>query len=111
MSIETNSMALTESSTRRSREGLGLPCTTVYITFSHTSGAFPKVDCSTTRRVPTVPTPNDTSWESSRRDVANAELFGTDTSIPAAVEISTIEKIGPGVCVCDIRVVPGTSIR
>ena len=43
-----------------------------------------------------MPTPNDTSSESSPRDVANAALFGTDT-IPT-VEISTPWKIGPGGC-------------
>ena len=30
--------------------------------------------------VPTVPIPNDTSSESSRRDVPNADLFGTGTN-------------------------------
>ena len=38
-------------------------------------GRFSKVDCSTTDR---VPIPNDTSSESSRRDVPNADLFGAN---------------------------------
>ena len=42
---------------------------TVYIT---TLGRFSNLDCSTTKR---VPTPNDRS----RRDVSNADLFGTFT--------------------------------
>ena len=55
-----------------------VPYTTVYIT---PPGGFPKLDCSTTKRV-TIPT--DASSESSRRD---AVLFGADT-VPT-VEIST----------------------
>ena len=53
---------------------------------------FSKLDCSTTNR---VPMPNDTSSESSWRDVSYADLFRT--SIILTVEISTM-KIGPGVC-------------
>ena len=45
--------------------------------------------------VPTVPIPNDTSSESSRRDVPNADLFATGT-IPR-VEISTMENRPRGV--------------
>ena len=39
-----------------------------------------------------MPIVNDTSSESSWRDVAKADLFGIDT-IPTAVEISTMENI------------------
>ena len=50
------------------------PDTTVYDGVHHTPlGRFSKLDCSTTKR---VPIPNDTSSESSRRDVSNADLFG-----------------------------------
>ena len=52
-------------------------------------GRFSKLDCSTTKRVP-VPIPNDMSSESSRRDVSNADTFGTDT-IPT-VEISIMQN-------------------
>ena len=60
---------------------------------SHPPGAcfFFKLDCSTTKR---VPIPNDTSSDSSRRDVSNAELLGTD-AIPA-VEISRYGKSPQG---------------
>ena len=63
-----------------------LPRMTVCYVYHTTLGRFSKVDCSTTKRVPTVPTPNDTSSESSQPDVSNAELVGTDP-IPA-VDIS-----------------------
>ena len=53
---------------------------------THPWGGFSKLDCSTTKR---VPIPNDTSSESSRRDVSSADLFGSGT-IPT-VEISTME--------------------
>ena len=46
-----------------------------------------KVDCSTTKR---VPIPNETSSESSRRDVSKADRFGVDT-IPT-VEMSRMEN-------------------
>ena len=72
-----------------------LPRMTVCYVYHTTLGRFSKVDCSTTKRVPTVPTPNDTSSESSQPDVSNAELVGTDP-IPA-VDISTME-IRPGGC-------------
>ena len=65
-----------------------LPFTTVYITRTHL-GRFSKPDCSTTKRVP-VPTLNDTSSESSRRDVSCADQFGTGT-IPT-VEIPSTEN-------------------
>ena len=76
-----------------------LPCTTaVCITPPSGSGAFffSKLDCSTTKRMP-IYIPNDTSSKSSRRHVSNAVLFGTDTTIPTAVGISTI-AIGPEGC-------------
>ena len=38
---------------------------------------------------------NDTSSESSRRDVSSADLFSTDT-IPTVVEISTMRKSAQG---------------
>ena len=53
-------------------------------------GRFSKVDCSTTKRVPIVPIPNDTSPKSARRHISNADLVGTGT-IPA-VETSTVEN-------------------
>ena len=56
-------------------------------------GRLSKLHCSTPMR--RVPIPNDTSSESSRRDVSNAELLGTD-AIPTAVEISSME-MSPGV--------------
>ena len=49
-------------------------------------GRFSKLDGSTTKR---VPIPNDKSSESSRRDVSDADSYGTDT-IPTIVEISTM---------------------
>ena len=49
------------------------------------------LDCSKTKR---TPIPIDSSPESSRRNVFKADLFGTGT-IPT-VEISSMEKIGPG---------------
>ena len=49
---------------------------------------YSKLDSSTTKRVP-IPNDTSTSPEISRRDVSNADLFGTDT-VAAAVEISTI---------------------
>ena len=55
-------------------------------------GRFSKLDCST---IKTVPIPNETSSESSRRDVSNAQLGGTGT-IPT-VEISTMENRPRGV--------------
>ena len=55
-------------------------------------GRFSKADCSTTKR---VQTPNDTSSESSRRDVSNADSFDNDTIPP--VEISTMENRPRGV--------------
>ena len=58
---------------------------------------FSKLDCSTAKR---VPIPNDSSSESSRRDVSSADLLSTDT----AVNIPTVEvsryrpwNIDPGV--------------
>ena len=48
---------------------------------------FPKLDSSATKR---VPIPNGTSSESSRREVSNAELFGTDTI--STMETSTMEN-------------------
>ena len=57
-------------------------------------GRFSELDCSTTKRV-LVPTPNDTSSECSRRDVPNADLFGTDTT--PTVEISTMGNRPRGV--------------
>ena len=50
-------------------------------------GQFSKSDCSATKR---VPAPNDTSSESSRRDVSNADYFGAGAIPP--VEISTMEN-------------------
>ena len=55
-------------------------------------GQFPKLDCSTNKR---VPTPNDASSESSRRHVSNACLVGTDT-IPT-MGISSMEKSAQGI--------------
>ena len=55
-------------------------------------GRFSKVDCSTTKR---VPTPNDTSSGSSPRDISNPDLLGTGT-IPN-VEISSTENRARGV--------------
>ena len=54
-----------------------------------------KVDCSKTKR---VSIPNDTSSESSRRDVSHADHFGTDT-IPTTntVETSTMGNRPRGV--------------
>ena len=50
---------------------------TVYDGECHTPlGRFSKLDYSTTKR---MPMPNDTSSESSRRDVSSAELLGIDT--------------------------------
>ena len=60
----------------------------VYAGVYHTPlGRFSKLDCSTAKR---VAIPNDTSSESSRRDVCIADLFGIDP-IPT-VEISTTEN-------------------
>ena len=42
-----------------------------------------------------VPIPNDSSSECAGRDVFNADLFGTDTTI-STVEMSALE-VGPGV--------------
>ena len=80
--------------------------TTVYITHHTPLGRFSKLDCdcSTTKRVP-VPIPNDTSSESSRRDVSNADLFGTSI-FPTAVEMSSMEKSAEG-CVVHVTVVCG----
>ena len=47
--------------------------------------------------VPTVSIPDDTSSESSRQDVSNADLVGTDP-VPS-VEISTMEHRSRGVIV------------
>ena len=63
---------------------------------SHPTGAVSKLDCSTTKRVSLVPIPNHTPSESSRRDVFNADVFGTDT-IPT-VEIWIMENRPRGVC-------------
>ena len=61
------------------------PHTAVYIPMSPPPlGLSSKLDCSTAKR---VPTPNDASSGSSRRDVSDAVLFGADT-IPT-LEIST----------------------
>ena len=51
-------------------------------------GRLFKLDCSTTKRVPIS---SDTPSESSRRDLSNADLVGTDTMIPR-VEISSMEN-------------------
>ena len=50
-------------------------------------GRFSELDCSTTKRLPIA---NDTASESSRRDVSNPDLFGTDTT--QTVEISGMEN-------------------
>ena len=57
-------------------------------------GRFSKADCSTTKR---VQTPNDTSSESSRRDISNADIFGTVTA--PTVEIPSMENQSSGVIV------------
>ena len=62
-----------------------------YQVYHTPQGRFSKVDCSIPKR---VPIPNDTSPENSRRDDSNAGRFGTGT-IPT-VEISAMDKIGPG---------------
>ena len=55
-------------------------------------GRISKLDCSTTKG---APIPNETSSESSRRNVFSADPFGTD--IIPTVEVSTkkIRKFGP----------------
>ena len=63
-------------------------------------GRFSKVDSSTAKR---VPKPNDTSSENSRREVFNADLFGTDP-IPTAVEICTDHGKSAQGCVIHIVV-------
>ena len=50
---------------------------------------FFKLDYSTTKK---VLIPNDTSSDSSRQDVSDAGLFGTDTIPTAAVAISIMEN-------------------
>ena len=67
----------------------------VCISYPHPLGGFRKLDCSTTKRVP-VPIPNDTSSESSRRDVSNAVLF----SAPTLLQLSRYRpwNIGAGGC-------------
>ena len=57
----------------------------VYISHYHIPlGRLSKVDCLTTKR---APTPNGASSESSRQGAPKADRFGTDTTIPAAVEV------------------------
>ena len=59
-------------------------------------GRFPKLDCSTTKRVPVVPIPNDiyAFGKFSLGDIFPMQtffFFGTGGTIPTAVEISTME--------------------
>ena len=61
---------------------------------------FCKLECSTTKR---VPIPNDTSSESSRRDVYNADL---DTDTIPTVETSTMEHRPRGGW-CDMHATAG----
>ena len=62
---------------------------------SHTPlGRLSKPDCSTTKR---GAIPNDTSSESSRRDISNADIFGTVTA--PTVEIPSMENQSSGVIV------------
>ena len=65
----------------------------VYDGVYHTHlGRFSELDCSKIKR---VPIPNDTSSESSWRDVSNVDLFGTGTV--SAVKISGMENRPRGV--------------
>ena len=76
---------------------LGYQHTTVYIT---PLGRFPKLDCSATKRAPIVPIPNDTSSaESSRRDISNADLFGTDPVSIVEMSIASVENQSDEGCV------------
>ena len=103
--------ALPNNGTGVQRTGIGggkapveimLPCyqvpVTLYDGVYHTPlDRFPKLDCSATKR---VPMPNDTSSESSRRDVFNGDLYGTGGTVPTVtttVEISTMENRPRGV--------------
>ena len=65
--------------------------TAVWSHYDTPLGRFSKLDCSTTKRVPT-PNAIYTSSESSRRDVSSADLYGADTTANTAVEISTMDN-------------------
>ena len=66
------------------------PHTTV-VNITPPSGRFSNPDCSTIKR---VPIPNDTSSESSPRDVSNADHFFGPDIVPTvpAVEMSTMDN-------------------
>ena len=64
---------------------------------THPWSVLSKIDCSTTKR---VPIPNDTSSESSRRDVYNADPIGTDT-IPTMGDINH-RKSAQGDVICTV---------
>ena len=61
-------------------------------------GRFSKVELSTTKMVPVVLIRNYTSSESSRRDVSNTDLFGTDTISSCGDFDHRPWRIGPGGC-------------
>ena len=66
--------------------------TTVCYVYHTPLGRFSKPDCSTNKRVPLVPIPSDTSSESSRRCVSNADLLDTATAPTTVVEITATEN-------------------
>ena len=75
-----------------------LPCTTdgVCHTITHPWGGFP---CSIGRQPRGCQIPNDTSSESSRRDVSKTDLFGSGRSASCGdIEHEKLQQLGLGVC-------------